>query len=292
MQGNLFSSGSYGSLKSIKYLMIVLISTSLLSPIITFFLNHYFQLPGPQDWLPLSLPYLKKDYFFEFITYPLVHLEGVEISLSSLVSLFLRIGLLWFASSEVANEFGEKRFFWLFFSTTLFTGLTTASILFLLGSPTALFGTTPLLFALLIVWIMNMQEEELISHPLVRVKAKTVGYIILGATLLINLSYGHFLLLVANLLATLYGLAFGRLILKLPFPFPLPKRKRKKKREKERPHADIIDITSISENPDDLFMDEMLDKIARVGREGLTTQEKARMDAIVRRRRHSSEERE
>jgi len=288
MQGNFLFSEPHQGLKSIKYLMIALLSTSILSPIVTFFLARYFQLSGPQDWLPLSLPYLKKGYFFELITYPLVHLEGVGISLSSLISLFLRIGILWFASSEVAHQFGEKRFFWLFLTSMLFTGLITAAFLFFIGSATPLFGSTPVLFALLTVWMMSMRETELVSHPLIRVKAKTVVYVIFGVTLLINLSYGHFIRCLANLIAIFYGLLFGSWILKLPFPFPLPQRKKRKKHRS----ADIIDITSVSENPDDLFIDEMLDKIAKVGRGGLTTQEKARMDAIVTRRRHPNTKQE
>lgn len=288
MQENLFSSNPYSNLKGVKYLMIALAATSLLSPIITFFLTHYFNLPGPQEIFPLSLYYLEKGYFFEIFTYPLIHLEGTLISLSSLVSLFLRIGLLWFASSEVANQFGQKLYFWFFFSTILFVGLLITAILFFTKSTTPLFGSTPILFALLTLWLMSMKGKKFVLHPLVQVKAKTVAYVIFGTTLLINLSYGDILFFVANLTGIFYGFIFAVLLLKLPLPFVLPKMQKRKKKKKHT-SADIIDITSISNDPDDLFIDEMLDKIARVGREGLTKREKERMDTIVRRRRSSKD---
>lgn len=286
MQENLFPSGKS---KSIKYIIIALVSVSLLSPILTFFLHHYFNLPGPQDFLPLSLFYLKKGYFFSFLTYAFIHSEDVGISLSLLFSLLLQMTLLWFTASEIVGRFGEKRFLLHFFSAILLSGLITGGFLFLTNSKAILFGSTPVLFSLLAVWMLMVKEQELSFFLLARIKIKTIIMIIFGITFIIKLSYGQIIPILADITAIIYGLFFGHVFYKLSLPFlpsatasPPPKKTR-------HSSAEIIDITGVHEDPDDFFMDQMLDKIAQVGREGLTEKERKRMDAIVKRRRKSQE---
>lgn len=134
-----------------------------------------------------------------------------------------------------------------------------------------------------------VKEQELSFFLLARIKIKTIIMIIFGITFIIKLSYGQIIPILADITAIIYGLFFGHVFYKLSLPFlpsatasPPPKKTR-------HSSAEIIDITGVHEDPDDFFMDQMLDKIAQVGREGLTEKERKRMDAIVKRRRKSQE---
>lgn len=264
--------------KSVKVLIFSIVGTSILSPIITFMLSHFFQLLGPQNYLPLSYPFLHKGMLFQCFSYAFVHSLGVGIGLSLLFSLFFHMLLLWFVGSEICQRFGQVRFVLLFLSAILFSGIICAATLLFTKSFSILYGSTPAIFALLAVWAMCLQDQKLNFFLFLQVKAKTLVLVIFAFSLLINLSYGHFLLFLAEISGIAWGLFFGRFFLKLTVPYQLPSRK-------ERKHADIIDITPIrQEKEDQAFLDEMLDKIAKRGLDSLTDSEKRRMDRITRRK--------
>jgi len=280
MQASSFFVGPHHTPKTIKWLIIFTIVATLISPIATYFLEHYVHIPGPSAWFSLSLFGIKQGWLWQPLTYFFLQTAGVGISISLLISLFFHMFLLWFAGSEVLFRFGAKNFILLYFSAGLFSGCLATCALFLFSSQAVLFGSGPPIYALLIVWAMLYPELELFFFFFIRLKAKWLVGIYLLIALLINLSNGAFISFLADLAGILWGFAAGRLIWKLPNPYPLNLEFSKKAAQKRKHNEDkIIDISVIQEK-DDAFMERMLDKVAKEGESSLTQRERERMKKI------------
>lgn len=271
-----FQIGPHKTPRSVKFLIWITAILSILAPITTYILQHYFQLSGPGNWFSLSLPGIKQGWIWQPLTYFFFHTTGVGISLSFLFALFFHLLLLWFAGSEIAFRFGTKAFLLFYFGAGLFSGLISLILLFLFSSSAVIVGSGPPVYALLMLWAMLYPDLELFFLFLIRIKAKWLVALFLGLALVINLSYGQFIPFVADFCGILFGFVVGRFVWKLPNPFPLnlefPKRGVKK-------GGKIIDI-SVFQESDEAFMDRMLDKIAKLGEESLTKREKERMKKI------------
>ena len=184
--------------------------------------------------------------------------------------------LLWFTGSEIDSRFGSKAFILFYIGGGFVSGLVSLLSLFLFSSQWVLVGSGPPVYALLMVWAMLYPTLDLYFLFFIKVKAKWLVAIVLGLALLINLSYGHFIPLLADLVGIIWGFAIGRLIWHLPNPYPLNlkfPRKRSSGRNK------IININVFQES-DEVFMDRMLAKIAKNGEEALTRRERDRMRKI------------
>lgn len=284
MQASSFFLGPHHTPKSVKILIWITVITSLLSPILTFILNHYFHLSGPSQWLALTKWGLNLRYLWEPITYFLIHSSGVGISLSLFLSLAFNMVLLWFTGSEIATRFGARSFILFYLGAALFAGLIAAGAIVLFSSESVLLGSGTPILALLMAWAMIYPDLELYFFFLLRIKAKWVVAILLGFALLSSLSYGSFIPLLADLSAILWGFLIGRLIWKLPNPYPLNLHLRKRTKKRERSSGKIIDI-SVMQESDDAFMDRMLDKIAKRGESALNATERERMNKISKRKR-------
>jgi len=282
MQVSSFLVGPHKTPKSVKILIWIIVLTSLLAPIVTFALNHYFKIPGPSQWFALSNWGLLQGWLWQPITYCFIHSAGVGISLSLLISLFFHMLLLWFSGSEIDHRFGTRSFILFYLGGGLIAGIISAAALLLFSSQSVVIGSGPPIYALLMVWAMVYPDLELSFFFFLRVKAKWLVAIFFGITLLINLSYGQFIPLLADVCGILWGFLIGRLVWKLPNPYPLnfnlPKRKKGDGSNK------IIDI-SVMQEKDDAFMDRMLDKIAKKGEGSLTWRERERMKKISERKR-------
>lgn len=269
--------------KSIKWLIILTVIISLLSPLATYLFEHFARLPGPGAWLSLSLIGLKQGWLWQPFTYFFLHSAGIGISISLLISLFFHMFLLWFSGSEIDSRFGSKGVVWLYLSAGAFAGLLTALCLYLFSSQAVLVGSGPAVNALLIIWAMLHPELDLFFFFLIRLKAKWIVALYLGFALLINLSYGQFIPFLADFFGILYGFIIGRLVWKLPNPYPLNLDFAAKKPKRKNEEDKIIDITVFQES-DDSFMDRMLDKIAQEGESSLTKRERDRMKKISERK--------
>ena len=269
---------------SVKWLIWITSIISLLSPIVTYLLGHYFQIPGPSAWLTLSFLGLKEGWLWQPLTYFFLQTPGITLNLSLLFSLFFHMLLVWFTGSEISNRFKQKGFVFLYLSSGLIAGLISTAALFLFKSQATLYGSTPCVLSLLIIWAMLYPEMQFSFLLLVRIKAKTLVAIVLGLALLMNLSNGEWIHLLANISGILWGFLIGRFAWSLPNPYPLNLEFPKKKSKKEEK---IIDISVFQEN-DSEFMDRMLDKISEHGSSALTKREKERMDKISKSKNHSN----
>ncbi|MFZ0565402.1 MAG: rhomboid family intramembrane serine protease [Chlamydiales bacterium] len=271
-----FLTGPHRTPKSVKFLIILTAVLSFVSPIVTFILQRYFQIAGPQQWLSLSLWGIKQGWFWQPFTYFFIHSVGLGISLSLLFSLFFHMFLLWFSGSEIANRYGAKTFILFYLSAGLVAGLISLICLLVFSSQSVVVGSGPPVYALLMAWAMLYPELEIYFFFFIKVKAKWLVAIFLGLALLISLSYGQFLPFIADLVGIAWGFTIGRLVWHLPNPYPLNLDFSKMHRSRENK---IIDINVFQES-DDAFMDRMLEKIATKGEKSLTRRERERMRKI------------
>lgn len=279
MQASSFFVGPHKTPKSVKWLIAITAAISILSPLVTYFLAEFFNLPGPGAYFSLSLNGLKQGWFWQPLTYFFLHSAGVGISLSLLISLFFHMFLLWFSGSEIDFRFGPKALLLLYLTAGLFAGIIAALALYFFSAQAVLVGSGPPVYALLTIWAMIYPELELYFFFLIRIKAKWLVALYLGFALIVNISYGQFIPFLADLAGMLYGFAAGRLVWKLPNPFPLNLDIPFGKKQPKKGDDKIIDI-SVFQESDDAFMDRMLDKIAKEGEGVLTKRERDRMRKI------------
>lgn len=282
MQASSFFSGPHKTPKSVKSLIWIIVLASLLSPIATFLFNHYLQITGPSQLFALSRWGLERGWIWQPFTYFFIHSVGIGISLSLLISLFFHMLLLWFAGSEIDLRFGARSFILFYLGAGLISGIFSAAALLLFSSQSIVVGSGPAIYALVMLWAMLYPDLELYFFFLLRIKAKWIAALFLGIALLVSLSYGQFIPFFADLVGICWGYTVGRIVWKLPNPYPLniefPKRPKKRGGS-----GKIIDI-SVMQESDDAFMDRMLDKIARKGKESLTRRERERMKKISERK--------
>ncbi len=263
--------------QSVKTLIWATVVVSLLSPVLTYLFNHTFHMSGPAQWLPLSYSGLARGWFWQPFTYFFLQTTGVGITLSLFITLTFQMLLLWFAGSEIDARFGSRLFLLFYLGTAIVVGLLSAALILSFGSASVVIGSSPAVYALITIWVMLNAELQIYFLFFIRIKVKWLAALLLGFALVTHLSYGLYIPFFADLMAIVGAYIFGRIVWKLPDPFPLnlefPKRKRGKK------ESNIIDITVFQES-DEAFMDRMLDKITRLGKESLTRRERNRMEKI------------
>ena len=271
---------------SVKWLIWISSVASLASPLVTFFLAHSWNLPGPGAWLSLSLMGLQQGWVWQPITYFFLQTAGVGISLSLLISLFFHMLLLWFAGAEIAQRYKNKGLILFYLGAGLVAGLVSSFFLYIFSSQSVLVGSGPPIYALITLWAMLYPDLELFFFFVIRIKTKWLVAIYLGLSLIISLSYGEIIPFIAALTSIGWALLIGRFVWKLKNPFPLNLDLPFKKRSRKNREDKIIDITSFQEE-DDVFIDRMLEKIARNGEASLTPRERSRMETISKRKRNT-----
>lgn len=283
MQVSSFFIGPHKTPKSIKALIWITVLVSLLSPVITFFLNRYVSIPGPSQWLALSEWGLAKKWFWQPFTYFFVYTAGWGISLSFLLSIAFHMFLLWFTGSEVVFRFGARSFLLFYLGGGIVVGILSGLALWAFSSTSVILGSGPPLYALVAVWTMLYPELELYFFFLIKVKAKWLAIIFLSLTLLFNLSNGQYIVCLSDFLGILWGFMIGKVVWKLPLPFPLHFPLIRAKRSSKS--GKIIDISVFQENDED-FMNRMLEKISKKGEGSLSRREKERMKKISEKKKH------
>ena len=268
-----FFFGPHQTPNSIKKIITLIVAVSLLAPVITFF-SHILHMKGPMDFLPLTLAHMKEGYIFELITYPLIHSTSEAITFSLLWSLAFHMFLLWFVGSELLLRLKTKKFFFLLISATVIP----ASVFFLFQlwfkEPTLLYGTMLPLTSLLTVLALEVGALEVRLFLFFRFALRNLIFLLLGLLLLIDLSHGEFSLFFAKATAIAWGACIARISLKLPLPF------------RKKTSCDIIEVSEWQSSPEDTFVDQMLDKIAKKGRGSLSEKERNRLDEIMKKRGH------
>jgi hypothetical protein len=264
--------------KSHLYLLIWLISiVSVLSPIISYTLWYFFKLPGPSFWLPLTWSGLQNHYYWQIVTYPLVHSADQGFTLALLLSTTFNLGILSFTAEEVVGRFRHRGFLLYFLLLVLAGGLGATLYILLAQSLSPFYGLTPILFGLALTWGMLMPTLELQLAFIYKVKATQLITTALSLCFIYLLLGGYFATAVAALFCMATTFVYAHFVWGLPNPyFKMPKLGK----------APDLNIFYGNRESDEEFMERMLDKIHTKGLHSLSKAERARMESISKRKHH------
>lgn len=236
----------------------------------------------------LSLEGIKNGFVFQLFTYAFLQVPDLNFNLSYLIHLAFNIYIVWVVGTQIIQRVKVKGFVLFFFISILTTGLVGLSMMAFLNPSYVLQGTTPLLYSLLIAWIMLYPDVRIFLFFIFPVFAKHLVTGILGITLLLDLINGQYLSVITYLSAATFGYLYGLCIWKCksPFLFLHPFEKRIfsfsfRKKAKTFHASKVYDFkTGEPILDDEQFLDAMLSKISLYGPENLTAKEKKRMDII------------
>lgn len=250
--------------KSLKNLIAITAVLSLLCPLVTFFIHHFYATSGPLEWFALSSDVYTKGAIWQLFTYFFIQSTTTEITLSLFINLFLLMFLLWLSGKELYFRLGNIKLIGFYLLAGAISGLTTLLYFYFSHATYAIASSAAPIFAFLVLWIMIFPGMQFQYLFLLKIKAKILLAIVLAIPLLIHLSTGQFALFINELT----GIAIGYITAQF---FRRPNRQK------------IVDIEDFES--DERFMDRMLDKIAKKGTHSLTANEKRRMDNIARKNR-------
>lgn len=271
----------------IKWLMGTILAFSFLLPILYLIFHRYF---NPYEYLALSFWGINYGFVWQFASYFLIQPGG--LSFSALISLLFTLLILWVIGSLLYEEIGKKRFFILFFGSGIFAGICSFLTMFAYSHPPMVMGSSSTINALLFATAMLFPDLELALFFLVRITIKWVIFFLIALTVLSTLFSQQWVQFVNELSAIIFAYFFGVIILKLRSPFKFTHRFDRFLHkhtyslysffQRDRPSDKIINLK------DELFMDQMLDKIAKNGRDSLSASEVRRMRKISKRKNSNS----
>lgn len=260
----------------LKFLIFTTVGISLLAGFI----------PELYSWLSLSRMGIERLFLWQLISY--IFVERGPISFGFFLTLAFNMYILWMFGSHLIERSHTRLFLILYLGAPILGGL--ASLAF----PHAyLAGSTNGVYAILIAWMLLNQGAQLLLFFTLPFKAQWLILGLLGATLLIDITNGHWAAAVSLAVASIYSYLFTLIVWRQPGPFPLLRRfektifqfLEKKKRHERYNRSKIYDIKSGAPVLDDeQFMDAMLDRISRHGEQSLTSSEKKRMKEISERK--------
>jgi hypothetical protein len=268
----------YQSSPSKKYFHLLLWmigGISVLSPIASYLLVHFFNIIGPQTWFPLSWTGLSQHYYWQIVTYAFVHSASSNFTLSLLLSTAFNLGILAFTAEEIVGRFHHRGFLPFFFLLILMGGLGGALYFAFTKSITPLYGLTPTLFGLALTWGMLMPTLELQIVFMYRVKASQLIQTALTFCFLFILLGGHFATATAAIFCMLTTFLYAHYIWGLPNPYFNTSRWGK---------APDLSFFYGNRESDEEFMERMLEKVHTKGLHSLTKEERNRMESISKRK--------
>lgn len=257
--------------------------------------------------LAFSWDGIRHGFMWQFFTYLFVHPSGgLGISYSLLIELFVNMYLLWLIGSSLVPRIGSRAFLAFYLLCGAGSALSALGLMALSGTHTLLAGSSLSLLASLCLWALFFPEAQLVLFYLVPVKATSLIAIVVGASLLIDLSHWALIHLFASVVAVTLGLIAGVAFWNLSIPFdrlqwleqwvtrakksgPTGSRAQwsHKPSEGSPSTTKIFDLKSGRpvDSDDETFVDRMLDKISREGEKSLTPAEKKRLEQIASHRR-------
>jgi len=240
-----------------------------------------------QRFLSLSAAAANKLYVWQPLSYIFLLQAGGGLTFGLIISLFFQMYLLWMMGSNIAERYGTNSFLKLFFGSGLMAALLALPIY--MSSPYIFpyAGPTACLFAIFLVWAYMHQESVLLLFFIFPIKAKWLLAGGLGLTLLIFLSGGYPISLIMLLIGVIFGYVYAVYFkgLKSPYPFLATVDQFFQEGARKQKGTKIFDFkTGQPVETDEEFLDRILEKISRKGKQSLTKAEQARLDKISRRK--------
>lgn len=261
---------------SLKLLIFYTICMSLLAGFI----------PQLHTWLALSKAAIQNLFLWQLVSY--VFVERDPISFSFFLNLIFNMYILWVFGSQLIHRSHERLFLALYFGAVVLGGASA-----LIFPNFILAGSTNGVYAILLAWMLLNQKARVLLFFAIPFKAEWLILALIGMILLIDLSQGSWAAAISLTISCVYSYLFTLVVWRVSGPFSFLRKFEKivlrflERRKNHEPfiHSKIYDIKSGEPVLDDeQFMDAMLDRIARHGKEALTGAEKKRMDEISKKR--------
>lgn len=266
----------------IKFLLLL---TALFSFISALQVSFFPGLPF-LNWFSFSLPGLKNFLYFQPLTYAFLT-SASGLSVGFFIHLIFNLYLLWMFGSSLAQNYSSWKFAFLFFGSAILSSLASLGMMSLFYPTYQLVGSTTMFYSYLIAWVVTNPYSEIRLFFAIPFRAKGLIIILLGLNLLFDLADGDLVAFTSRTTAAIFGYVYSVLVYKINSPFSFLERMEKKifRRKENIEEAKIIDIrTKKARVDDDVFMDEMLSKIAKDGKDSLSWKEKRRMIKISKKR--------
>lgn len=274
----------------------VSIGAALLDPLI----RNSFGTSGPQEFLSLSGNGILRGFLWQIITYPFVMQPFGSLSFGFFIELFFSAYVLWAFGGAISGLQGVKPYMRMMAVSALVAALGGLLGMLFSGYDYYIAGPTPLIFSTLLVWSMFHPEAELLLFFTIPVLARWLVAGMLGMSILLALSQGHWAALLHYLGACGAAYLYATAAWELHSPFQATQRMDRwlvryglsfRQKWSERAAQDvasqkskIVDMrTGKNVMRDEQFMDAMLEKISKYGTASLSWRERWRMHRISKR---------
>ncbi|MBJ7448949.1 MAG: hypothetical protein JHC93_01160 [Parachlamydiales bacterium] len=245
----------------------------------------------------LSLMGIKELYLWQPLTYWLF-LPNDGVSFSLLFNLFFNISIFWFAGSSIIAEVGSKSFLRFIAVSSIGSAIVALLTILTTGHDTLINGPTAMIYSMLLVFSMLFANLELRVFFMMSIKAKWLISILIMFASVDYLSKQQYIALLTFWATLGVSYIYAIAAWKLKSPFSLTHFFDNKianlfnfSSKNSASASKIFDIkTGKSVRADSEFMDAMLAKVARQGKDSLTWKEKWRMRRISKRFRQSQKQ--
>ncbi len=246
---------------------------------------------GLQSLLSLSAQSIYSLFLWQPFSYLFVLQSMGTLSFGLIISLFFQMFILWMMGSHIVDRFGSWSFIKLYFGAGICAALLTLPIYASSPFMSPYAGPTASLYAIFVVWALMHQDSQILLFFIIPVKTKWLLVGGLGASLLVFISNESVLSLIMLITGTLFGYLFATFFKGFSSPYPfmskidqffidLGDRVRSPDRWR-RKGPKIFDFkTGEPVESDEEFLDRILSKISKSGKESLTKKEKTRLDEI------------
>lgn len=278
----------------IRLLILTTCIASILCSLIDVILVNILSVKGLSSFLTLTWWGISHFFLWQPVTYLFTYGAGSGITIYWLLGLAMYMYILWVMGSNIVERVGEKPFLRLFFTSGILAGLGAVLLVPVLHQGMVFAGPAPAVLAILVAWTMLNPTSTLLLFFILPIQARWLTAIVLGAIVLINLSSLAFVPLIFYMLGPVIAYIYCVTAWNLVSPFPVTHpydRKLMKFGEKvygmipRRSSGKIFDInTGKAVDKDERFMDEMLDKISKHGKDSLTWWERRKMEKISKKR--------
>lgn len=274
----------------LKKLIFTLAICNFASALLNLIFSRHFGSAYPVDLFALSLSGIQKGFFWQLFTYPFVSTQ-VGLSLGFCIEVLFEGYILWTVGSLLLQRISSLQSMLFALTCTIGTGMVAASLQISMDSPYLLASLLPLISACIIAWAMFSGEGMILLFFVIPIRIKTLTACYLGLITLINLSHENYLGLLVDLTSPLLAYLFALAVWQQRSPYPyLHSFETVILRLCQHFQSDDFDAkrydfkTGKAQISDDEFVDKMLEKISRSGKESLTWAQRWRLWRIARRR--------
>lgn len=278
----------------IRNLILATCITSIVLALVDVILINVMSFKGLSVYLSLTWWGINHFFLWQLVTYLFAYGAGSGITVFWLIGLAMYMYILWVMGSNIVERVGKKPFLRFYLTSGILAGLGAVLFVPLLKQGMVFAGPAPAILAVLVAWTMLNPSSTLLLFFVLPIQAKWLTVIVLGAIVLINLSALAIVPLIFYLLGPLVGYVYFVTAWNLVSPFPqthsfdrklMGLGNRVKSAIPRSSKGKIFDInTGKAVDKDERFMDEMLDKISKHGKDSLSWWERQKMEKISKKR--------